>query len=115
MSIRESAIEKKVCDHARKNGWLVFKFTSPGNRSVPDRLFIKSGLHVFIEFKAEGKKTSKLQEKTIKDMNRQGCKVHTTDNAEWGKTIIDYYDREIREKTNNWLKYPEAGILDNMG
>lgn len=51
----EKEIEKKVCDYAKASGMLVYKFTSPARRSVPDRLFIPEGKSAFfIEFKREG-------------------------------------------------------------
>jgi len=50
---RESVIERKVCDKATADGWYVRKYTTPARRSAPDRIFIKAGRVVFIEFKRD--------------------------------------------------------------
>lgn len=48
----EKDVEKKVCDYAKQMGCYVRKFTSPSQRSVPDRIIITpAGRVIFIEFK----------------------------------------------------------------
>lgn len=80
--IRERDIEKKATDWAKKNGWLTYKFVSPSNRGVPDRIFIKGGHVVFIEFKAPGKTATPLQAQTIRKLKDAGCEVWVCDNVE---------------------------------
>lgn len=80
--IRERDIEAKAVKLAKDNGWLTYKFVSPSQRGVPDRIFIKDGIVVFIEFKAPGKKPTALQAATIKKMQAQGCEVHVCDSVE---------------------------------
>lgn len=80
--MRESLIERKCCQWAKAQGWLVFKFVSPNNRGVPDRLFIKDGHHVFVEFKAPGKQPTALQHRTAERMREQGAKVYVIDSVE---------------------------------
>lgn len=80
--IRERDIEAKVAKWARANGWLTYKFVSPSQRGVPDRVFIKDGVIVFIEFKAPGKKPTALQAQTIKKMREQRVTVWVMDSAE---------------------------------
>lgn len=80
--IRERDIEKKVTDWAKKNSWLTYKFVSPSNRGVPDRVFIRAGIIIFIEFKAPGKTATPLQAQTIKKMQAHGCEVYVCDNVE---------------------------------
>jgi len=84
----ESTIEKKVSDYAKEQGWLSYKFTSPSNRGVPDRLYLKEGVCIFIEFKAAGKKPSKLQDKIISRIRDQGFGVFVIDNINDGKHIF---------------------------
>lgn len=90
--MRESTIETAVCKYAKGKGWIVYKFTSPGNRSVPDRLFIRNKVVFFIEFKTLGKKPTKLQAKTIEDIKSQGICAYVCDNIKHGKFLIDLYD-----------------------
>ena len=81
--MRESLIEKQVCDYARKHGWLVYKFTSPQHRGVPDRIFVSPrGVVVWMEFKAPGKKPTPLQARELAKLTERGCYAGWTDNAE---------------------------------
>lgn len=80
--IRERDIEAKVVALAKKAGWLSYKFVSPSQRGVPDRIFIRDGVVVFIEFKAPGKKPTQLQAATIKKLRDAGCAVHVCDSIE---------------------------------
>lgn len=80
--IRERDIEKKACDIAKKAGWLTYKFVSPSQRGVPDRIFIRQGVIVFVEFKAPGKKPTALQYQTITKLRLSGMTVHVCDSIE---------------------------------
>lgn len=80
--IRERDIEAKVVKWAKNNGWLTYKFVSPSQRGVPDRIFIKDGHIVFIEFKAPGKKPTQLQAHIIKKLREAECEVHVFDDVE---------------------------------
>lgn len=85
----EKVIEEKVCSHARSLGCLVYKFTSPSRRSVPDRLFIlPGGRVVMIEFKRAGAKPTPSQEVEIEKLWKQGVKVYVIDNVEEGKRLV---------------------------
>lgn len=86
--MRESRIETAVVAFAEKRGWLSYKFNSPGNSGVPDRIFIKDGQVTFVEFKAPGKITEPLQKAQIKRIRNKGVKVFTVDNVIDGKTLI---------------------------
>ena len=52
--ISEAQIEKKVTEHAKRAGWLSYKWVSPSQRWVPDRLYFKNGQVKMIEFKTPG-------------------------------------------------------------
>lgn len=82
--IRERDIEAKVVKWAKANGWLTYKFVSPSQRGVPDRIFIKDGYVVFVEFKAPGKKPTPLQAQTIRKLKEAECEVWVCDDAEQG-------------------------------
>lgn len=89
--MKESDIEKRVSIYAKKLGFTTYKFTSPSSRGVPDRIYVKSGITFFIEFKAKGGQLSKLQEREIRQIRRQGIDVHVVDNVEMGKAILDNF------------------------
>ena len=72
----EKVIEAKVRAKAMAAGWMVYKFTSPSRRSVPDRLFIRDGRYVFIEFKRPGGTLTAGQAREIKRLRHAGAEVH---------------------------------------
>lgn len=92
--MRESVIEKAVCTYATSKSMLSFKFVSPSNRGVPDRLYIHNGEVFFIEFKAPNKKLTPLQNSVIGNMVHHGVNVYVCDSVESGKLIID---RKLKE------------------
>lgn len=54
--MREKEIEKYLKDEVRKIGGRAYKFVSPGNNGVPDRLVcLPAGVTAFVELKAPGK------------------------------------------------------------
>lgn len=62
MEWTEKDIEKRFCKGIREKGGLPYKFTSPGNAGVPDRLVIlPNGSVHFVELKRPGGKLRPLQ------------------------------------------------------
>jgi hypothetical protein len=86
--MRESLIERKVSEYAKSQGWLTYKFTSPSNRGVPDRIYLKEGDCFFIEFKAPDKQPTKLQKKVIKRIEDQDFYVYVIDSVENGRALF---------------------------
>lgn len=85
----EKDIEKRVCDYAKVNGVLCYKFTSPSRSHVPDRMFItRFGEVFFIEFKRKGQKPTAAQEVEIEKIRKTGVRVYVVDDVEEGKHII---------------------------
>lgn len=86
----EQKLESVVVSYARDRSILTYKWVSPAHRGVPDRIFIfPTGVILFCEFKAPGKRPTPLQEKTIVKMIRQGCLVAVIDNSIAAYDIID--------------------------
>ncbi len=86
----EKDIEAKVCEYAKQQNVLVYKFTSPNRMAVPDRLFIRPDGHVwFCEFKREGQKPTPAQEREHHRLRQHKVSVFVIDNVEEGKTMID--------------------------
>lgn len=88
MPAKESTIERNICEYAKKNGCLVFKFTSPGHRGVPDRMIIKDGQVLFLEVKREGQYPTLLQMKCIYQLREQGIDAEWTDSVDKGKALV---------------------------
>ena len=78
----ESQIEKKCTAIAKAQGWLAFKFSSPSNRGVPDRIYLKNGVCKFVEFKRKGLLPTPLQSKRIEQLRAQGFSVFVVDSVE---------------------------------
>lgn len=72
----EREIEKKLVNGVRKLGGRAYKFVSPGNDGVPDRIVVLSGISpVFIELKTETGRLSSLQNVQIKKLKDLGQDV----------------------------------------
>lgn len=94
--MRESTIERNVCTYAKSLGFLVYKFTSPAQRGVPDRIFINpNGVTGYIEFKAPGKRPTPLQMHELNTLRVQGCFAEWCDSVEEGRRLVD----ELNERT----------------
>lgn len=91
---RESAVESDIRKFALATGWWVAKFTSPGKNGVPDRIFIKNGIHIFIEIKRPGEEPTKQQYVRMAEMKKYGAITHWVDNVEDAKEILNSYGWE---------------------
>lgn len=72
----ESKLEKKFVEDLKKSGCLVYKFVSPGNDGVPDRIIVTPGGSVyFVEFKAPQGNLSAVQKMQIGRLRGHGARV----------------------------------------
>jgi hypothetical protein len=97
--IRERDIEAYLRDEAKKAGMKAYKFVSPGNDGVPDRLLaLPIGQAVFVELKAPGKKSTELQRKKQQELANFRFTVFTDiDTKEKVDGVIDYCRRLIEK------------------
>lgn len=73
----EKATEAYLRDEVRKAGGTAYKFVSPGQTGVPDRLAILPGGRVFfVELKSEGRKSTPKQRQQQKRLRDLGCTVY---------------------------------------
>jgi len=83
MKITEKNIEIYLRDRIKKVGGIAFKFISPGNDGVPDRLIcLPDGKAIFVELKAPGKTTRPLQDLQIARLRNLNFKVFIIDSKE---------------------------------
>ena len=80
MARPEAIFEDKCVEIAEDNGWFVRKVSWLGRRSAPDRVFIKDGRVIWIEFKAKGEPPTALQVKEHKKMRAAGAELYVCDN-----------------------------------
>lgn len=81
--MRESTIERALVEAVTARGGIAFKFTSPGRRSVPDRLVQLPGRPAqFVELKAPGQKPTAAQLREHDRIARAGGTVWVIDNLD---------------------------------
>ena len=87
----ESAIEKAVAQHAKAKGVISRKLDGMGHRSWPDRMFLRHGRVIFIEFKRKGEVPTPLQQLCHKQLTAAGFQVYIVDDIRWGKAIVSEF------------------------
>ena len=94
----EAKIEAYLTREIKKIGGKAYKFSSPGKRSVPDRLCVlPKGEVVFVEVKALGKEPTSAQYRELDALRSLG---HW---ATWVST-----KRQVRDLIQKIQKYLEA-------
>ena len=79
----ERDVERALIARVKRLGGMCEKFTSPGRRSVPDRLItLPGGVVVFVEVKRPGAKPTVLQERDHQRRRDMGCDVRVIDSIE---------------------------------
>lgn len=74
--MKESEIEAKLVQGVKALGGKAYKFVSPGNVGVPDRIIVMpDGLLLFVELKTETGRLSKMQERQIAELNQRNIPV----------------------------------------
>lgn len=88
--MQEKDLEAKFREEVKDAGGRAYKFVSPGNSGVPDRLAVLPGGHVgFVELKQEGREPTKLQKHQHKILRDLGCYVAVLDRPEDIGKVID--------------------------
>tara|TARA_R110002020_G_scaffold472424_1_gene700421 strand:+ start:14589 stop:14870 length:282 start_codon:yes stop_codon:yes gene_type:complete len=88
----ESQLEGKLAKYAKSKGCLTYKFSSPANRGVPDRIFIgPTGKVLFMEIKAPGKEPTALQMMHINQIREHKGLATWTSDFENGKAQISFH------------------------
>ncbi|WP_077621549.1 VRR-NUC domain-containing protein [Sediminibacillus massiliensis] len=94
--MRERDIEEYLRKEVKKAGGKAYKFESPGNDGVPDRMVIfPNNTIYFVELKAPGKKPRPLQIKQMRDLKNFGCVVTVIDSKEKVDRLIDTVKRVV--------------------
>lgn len=92
MGKAEGKIEDYLASESTKRGYMCKKFVSPGYDGVPDRIIIGKGIVFFVETKAPGEKTRKLQRSVIRKMMSYGGIVYVADTKEDVNELLDEMD-----------------------
>lgn len=71
--MRERDIETVLVSEVRKHGGRAYKFVSPGNDGVPDRLVVMpGGVVIFVELKSDTGRLSMQQKVQLKRLEEMG-------------------------------------------
>ena len=93
--MRESEVERVLVDGIRKLGGRAFKWVSPGNAGVPDRIVVLPGYPaVFVELKTVTGKLTPLQRVQLKRLKDLGQTVMVL----YGENEVAEFLREGEEK-----------------
>ena len=93
--MREKEVEQYLVKKVKEIGGKAFKFVSPGNAGVPDRMVCLPGGRIFfVELKAPGGKTTALQDLQIKKLYDLGFNVMVTDNKETIDRLIEFWNND---------------------
>lgn len=87
----ESSVEAALVRYAKERGIYTRKFASPARRGVPDRIFIKHGVVVFMEVKRPGEVPTPLQLHEQKQIADHGGIAVWCDSVAAGKNLLDIY------------------------
>lgn len=88
--MRESSIESKLVRMVRERGGLCFKFVSPGNPGVPDRVVITpAGRTVYVELKTEAGRLAAIQKWQHEELRKRGADVRTLKGLEQVKAFVE--------------------------
>lgn len=91
----EKDIEGWLNRRIEKMGGLSFKFVSPGNQGVPDRIYIMPGGKVwFVELKQQSGKAAKIQRWQCERLLRMGCNYRLVK----GKKDAEAFVNELQKR-----------------
>ena len=86
----EKEIENYLVRRIKNKKGIAYKFTSPGNSWVPDRLcLLPNGKIFFVELKSPGKKPRALQVNQITKITKLGQRVYVVDSKEKVDEVLE--------------------------
>lgn len=78
----EKYIENYLINRIKELGGKAFKFSSPSNNGVPDRIVLYRGKCYFVELKRPNVKPRRLQKIVHEEFQKLGFKVYVIDSVE---------------------------------
>lgn len=105
--VRESYIEAKLIKYARKLGWREYKLGTRNKVGLPDRMFLRKGRCLFIEFKSPNKTPRKIQQIMQQEIINEGFEVYNIDNIDYGVKLFNSIEvnmsKGIQDKVDTTL------------
>lgn len=78
----EGVVEDYLCSQAKHYNYICWKFISPSQDGVPDRILIGKDRVIFIETKSGSGRLRKLQSSIIANMKKHGADVRVVNSKE---------------------------------
>lgn len=89
--MREEQVEQHLLRRCKRQGWKCEKFTSPGRRSVPDRLLtLPDNRIVFVEVKRPGQEPTELQARDHAARRGYACEVYVVRDKDEVDALVDW-------------------------
>ena len=90
--MKESTIEARLVRMVRAKGGLCYKFVSPGNPGVPDRIVITpDGRTIYVELKQPAGRLAKIQRWQQDEMRKRNAEVRTL----WSIEDVNKFVKEV--------------------
>nr|DAL21135.1 MAG TPA_asm: Nuclease [Caudoviricetes sp.] len=81
--VSEKSIERYLCDAVKKLGGVCLKYSNANMVGYPDRVALMPGGHcIWFELKSKGRKTSKVQDIRIAQLESIGHTVYVCDSKQ---------------------------------
>lgn len=90
-SLRERDVEKRLVDGVKALGGRCYKWVSPGNVGVPDRIVLYDGRTIFVELKTDDGRLSPVQARQIQRITEMGNEVEVV----YGPGGVDDFLRRL--------------------
>lgn len=88
--MKERQIEAKLVKQIRSMGGICYKFVSPGNPGVPDRMvLLPDGRIIFIELKTEVGRLANIQRWQLEEMRKRHADVRVLRGEEQVRAFIE--------------------------
>lgn len=88
--MREKDVEKKLVDGVKRLGGRAYKWVSPGNAGVPDRIvFLPGGKVYFVELKTDVGRLSAVQTVQTRRLRELGAEVRVLKGEDGVNVFLD--------------------------
>ncbi len=86
----EKDIERRMVQMVKQRGGLCYKFVSPANPGVPDRIVITpDGKVIFVELKTEIGRLANIQKWQVSELQKRGADVRVVKGWPAAKALIE--------------------------
>lgn len=84
----ESSLEADATAFAIKRGWFEAKLMRCNKDSMPDRIYHRRGVTIYVEFKKSGVPPNRKQLKRHQEIRDHGIPVHVIDDIETARLVF---------------------------